>query len=159
MLTVQELKRLLHYEPATGIFTWLVRAARRIHLGDRAGTPSGFGYVQITIDGIHYYAHRLAWVYMTGVWPIETDHRNGERDDNRWKNLREVTHAINQQNQRKARSNNQVGFLGVSPREKQFRAQITIDGKNLSLGVHVTPEQAHVAYIVAKRLLHPGCTI
>ena len=96
MLTQKELKELLHYNPDTGVFTWLVTRGRN-KAGDVAGnTNKNTGYLQIRLIYILYQGHRLAWLYMTGEWPREyLDHINGVRDDNRWVNLREATHRQN----------------------------------------------------------------
>jgi hypothetical protein len=101
---------------------------------------------------------------MTGAWPLfEIDHRNGIGTDNRWKNLRDGTRSFNIQNQRRARSDNKTGFLGVhrsgKKERKGFVAKIQLDGKQRYLGVFSTAEAAHAAYLAAKRRIHPGCVI
>jgi hypothetical protein len=74
MLTVTRLREVLHYDPITGIFTWLVSLSN--HVGKVAGSLDGTGRVRIRVDGREYGAHRLAWLYMTGNWPVnEIDHR------------------------------------------------------------------------------------
>ncbi len=116
-ITVDRLKELLKYDPETGLFTKLTTNHRW-----KAGTVVGSrdnskgstaGYVKIFVDGKRYKAHRLAWLYMTGEWPENTDHMNHVRHDNRWCNLREVTHADNTKN-RTMNKNNTSGFRGVS---------------------------------------------
>lgn len=98
MLTQEELKRMLHYESETGIFTWKINKRGPVKRGDVAGKTNGRGYRVIKIDGAYYYAHRLAWFYITGNWPKETDHINRVKTDNRMVNLREVTHSLNNRN-------------------------------------------------------------
>ena len=66
MLTTNRLRRLLSYEPATGLFRWLVRPSNRVNIGDIAGTIDAAGYVVIKIAGQRYYANRLAVLYVTG---------------------------------------------------------------------------------------------
>jgi len=159
VITQLELKRLLHYDAVTGLFTWLVRSSTRTHVGDIAGTQVN-GYVRIRIGGVLYQASRLAWLWMTSSWPVdEIDHRNTIKDDNRWGNLREGSHSFNMQNMRKARSNSCTGFLGVSLHYKRFKARLWFEGKQHYLGTHATPELAHAAYVVAKRQLHLGGTL
>lgn len=159
-LTQAKLKELLRYEPLTGLFTWLVQKSNRVCVGGVAGVINDRGYIQIKIDGSAYKAHRLAWLYMTGAWPqLEIDHKNGIRNDNKWRNLRDVTRFINHQNQRKAQRHNKTGFLGVTQRGKHFPATITVNKKSCSLGTYLTPELAHEAYLKAKRELHEGCAI
>ena len=162
ILTQERLKELLHYDPNTGNFIWLVRTSNRFCVGDVAGSLSNKGYKYTQIDGCKYRASRLAWFYMTGEWPKDqVDHFNTIRNDDRWCNLREATNRINAQNKRKAQNNNKTGFLGVSPAHdyKGFIAQITFNGEVQYLGTFDTPELAHKAYLDAKRVMHEGCTI
>jgi hypothetical protein len=68
-------------------------------VGSIAGSLHKDGYVYIGIDGRLYLAHRLAVLYVTGEWPEqEVDHKNGVRDDNRWRNLRDASSAQNRRN-------------------------------------------------------------
>ena len=155
MIAQSRLKELLHYDPDTGDFTWLVQAGR-IRIGDIAGSQHSRGYRDIRVDGKSYYAHRLAWLWMTGAWPVAgMDHRNGVRDDNRWGNLREATSAENQQN-RATNNNNKCGFTGVCwcRQRRKWRAYINISGRNKYLGLFTTPEAAHEAYLAAKAAHH-----
>ena len=159
MLTQKILKEFLHYDRLTGIFKWKVRAANCIHIGDVAG-KFALGYTSIQICGKSYQAHRLAWLYVKGVWPLgEIDHKNSIGCDNRFDNLRDVTTIVNQQNRVRARKDSRTGFMGVTPFRKRFRAQINVDGKCVRLGTHDSPELAHAAYLEAKRRLHTGCMI
>ena len=99
-LTQAELCRVLRYSKRTGKFTWLEPAKGRKKGTGRAGSTSSTGwYVQITIRGRYYLAHNLAWLYVTGKWPVyEVDHKNRVRGDNRWVNLRAATHKQNTEN-------------------------------------------------------------
>jgi len=98
MLTTKELKAVLDYAPDSGIFTWLVDSKRKPK-GSEAGSNHGNGYVRIVIDGVKYYAHRLAFLYMTGEFPTNIcDHINRDKSDNSWNNLRDVTYKINNNN-------------------------------------------------------------
>ncbi len=68
-LTRERLLEVLSYDPLTGIFRWRVCLSRRNHIGDQAGTIGEDGYRIIQIDGWHYKASRLAWLYHRGRWP------------------------------------------------------------------------------------------
>lgn len=150
-LTLQALRDLLHYDPETGAFTWLVRVNSRVPAGARAGKIDPHGYVRIGIGGRHYLAHRLAWLYVTGEWPpAEIDHRDRDPGNNRWANLRDATHAQNQRNTA-AQCNNTSGFKGVTWHKgrRKWMAFITVDGKHRNLGRFDTAEAAHAAYVLA----------
>jgi hypothetical protein len=159
-LTSQRLRELLHYDPETGAFTWLATAGKA-RAGGRAGDALSHGYNRIGIDGHVYLAHRLAWFYVYGIWPSgEIDHINGNRIDNRMVNLRDVPRRLNRENLRSARSDNQTGVLGVAKNGKSsWQARIKVNGVRHSLGTYGSPEEAHQAYLKAKRKLHDGCTI
>ena len=160
VLTTGRLREVLAYDADTGIFTRLERSAAKVRIGDIAGGIDPQGYTLIRVDLKRYRAHRLAWLYMTEVWPDgQIDHINGIRSDNTWGNLRDVTNTINCQNKHQARSDNKSGFLGVSRDKKAWRAVITINGARKYLGRHETPEIAYAAYLKAKRRYHEGCTI
>jgi len=93
---------------------------------------------------------------MTGTWPQnEIDHIDGNKSNNRFRNLRDVTRSANNQNRRRPDRGNKSGFLGVKCHRKSFVARIRIDGKQIHLGVFSTAIDAHRAYIKAKRNLHP----
>jgi HNH endonuclease len=116
----------------------------------------------LVIKNGEYKAHRLAWLITRGSWPIDQlDHINGIRDDNRLANLREASNLLNQQNQRLPRSNNKSGYLGVSwcSSRESFEARIRSQGKRLFLGYFSVADEAHAAYLQAKRLLHAGNTL
>lgn len=147
-ITVERLREVLRYNPDTGEWMWLVAPNRRIRAGDVAGSVTAGGYRMISVDGHRDYAHRLAWLYMTGEWPVEDiDHRDMDHANNRWENLRVATRAQNIANSG-IRSTNKSGFKGVhwSRRKKRWCAAITIRGKEKHLGYFIELGQAHVAY-------------
>lgn len=155
-VTYSQAKETLEYSPETGEFVRLV-AAGGAKVGDRAGTDALSGYRQINVAGVLCYAHRLAWLIMTGEWPADQiDHINGIRNDNRWCNLRQADALLNGGNQRKPRRNNKLGTLGVSFVKNRFYARIRVNRKMISLGGYETADLAYQAYVKAKRELHPG---
>ena len=150
-LTQSYLKSLLHYEPVTGVFTWLVSRAKA-RVGAVAGTPNENGYIRISIDRRMYRAHRLAWLYVTGEWPQDQiDHRDMNKANNAFDNLRE---ANNSQNNANRQGWNKVGIKGVTQRGNRFTAQITINGKRSYLGMFKTSIEAHAAYLASANDAH-----
>lgn len=146
-LTQEELKKRLHYNPDTGVFTWLVCKGGGRKSGDIAGGLDKNGYVQIGFNGKRYLAQRLACLYMEGYFPEhEMDHKFGIRHDNRWSRIRHVAHVCNMQNQ-KIRSGNESGFPGVSwPKHcNKWLSRININGKAINLGYHKTALDAALA--------------
>lgn len=160
-LTQARLKELLHYDPETGIFTWRVIKSNKISSDLIAGTAHSQGYISIGIDRKHYLAHRLAFLYMQGSWPInDVDHKNGKRNENVWKNLRQSTRTLNLENQRAAHKNNiYSGLLGAYKCRNRWQAKIQTKGQCIFIGAFATAMEAHLAYVDAKRKLHEGCTI
>jgi hypothetical protein len=159
-LTAARVRELLHYDPETGQFVWLISSSPNCKPGQVAGTTTAKGYRQIRVDGTTYLAHRLAWLHATGAWPQgHIDHINGITTDNRMVNLRDVSHSVNMQNTRRASRNSQSGVLGVSPLGKRWIAKIRVDGADVFLGSFATIEAAAEAYLSCKRQRHEGCTI
>lgn len=150
-LTAERLREVLDYDPETGIFTWSLTPRSGITAGGVAGTPNALGYIVIRIDRGRYQAHRLAWLYVTGVWPTaEIDHKNCTSNDNRFANLREAGRSQNIANSRR-RSDNTSGFKGVTFHKAsgKWHAKIWKDQKEISLRYYNTPEEAHAAYVAA----------
>lgn len=162
-LTVSRLHELLEYDPETGKFKHRRMRPGVKHPNRMAGCFSrALGYVLIRLDRRLYYAHRLAWLYTHGSWPSdEIDHINGVKTDNRIANLRQADRCLNAQNIRVAPRSNALGFLGVrfNSITDMYISSIELNGRDIQLGSFASPEEAHAAYLTAKRLLHRGCTI
>lgn len=159
-LPVSLMRQHLFYDPLTGYITR--RRANGLLSRKQKPVSPKTRYKTVTLFGNTYMEHRVAWALTTGEWPSkDIDHINGDTQDNRLENLREVDHQENLQNQRRAQvSNKSSGLLGVAARSNgRWDARIGINGKNLHLGCYDTPEEAHQAYLAAKRARHAGCTI
>lgn len=142
----------LAYDERTGTFT-------RRKTGRPAGSRTGEGYIEIRVNGRRYYAHRIAWLMVTGEWPkYNIDHINGDRADNRFANLRDVSQSVNRQNVKKAKGRS--GYVGVSWHEgdQAWRARITLPGEANArhIGSFKTAEEARDAYLAAKATIHPA---
>jgi hypothetical protein len=171
-LTAERLRELLDYNQDSGIFTWKVDRKCGTRSGGQsmrlAGKVAGsvnkvLGYVIVGIDRTTYLAHRLAWLHVHGKWPErQIDHIDGDRANNRLANLRDVTARVNAENKRDSLSSKQTPApIGAFWRKipKRWAAGIQVHGRYVHLGHFDSAEQAHEAYLLAKRRLHEGCTI
>ena len=142
-MELAELKKLLSYNPDTGFFKRLVRTTNSVQVGDIAGAVNSEGYTRIGVFGKQYKVHRLACFYMTGKWPVQMDHINHIYTDNRWCNLRSVTHKENAVN-RSLYSNNTSGVNGVywSKYRNKWYSTIRIKGRLKYLGYFVDKFEA-----------------
>jgi hypothetical protein len=152
-LTADRLREVPSYDPETGVFTWRVRPSprSRVRAGDVAGVVGPDGYRIITIEGVSYYAHRLAMLYMNGEWPEhDTDHRNLNRDNNKWGNLRAATDQQNAANRPRIKIS-RSGLKGVIwyKRDQRWMARIKVNNRLIFLGYFDDPKDAHSAYFSA----------
>lgn len=155
-MTRDRLHQLLDYDRETGAFTWLVNRRGGVKAGDAAKSIGNNGYVRITIDGVSYLAHRLAWLSAHGEMPsAEIDHIDRVKTNNKLSNLRCVTRSENQQNMLLIRSNTS-GFRGVSWISSlgKWQAAIRVNGRRIQLGLFHAPEDAYRAYLQAASRFH-----
>lgn len=156
LVTHDELKRILNYDPESGIFRWKVDVGNGVKKGDVTGDKKSTGYFRIGLKSKIYQAHRLAWFYVYGIWPEkQIDHINGDRSDNRIVNLRQATNSENNCNKTKY-SNNVSGYKGVSWHKQagKWCAEIWKNYKKEYLGLFNSPEEAYEAYCKAAEELH-----
>lgn len=164
-LTQDRLKQLLNYDPGTGKFTWKARPitaenSRTDNVWNTrfAGKSSGWaradGYLGMTVDRKKHQAHRLAWLYVYGAFPVgDLDHKNGVRSDNAIGNLRESSRSQNTANG-KVRVTNKIGLKGVSQiNGGRFYARVNRGSRRFYLGSYDTAEAAHAAYCYAAQKL------
>jgi hypothetical protein len=133
-LTAEFARSRLKYDPDTGEFFRLTKTGPA-KAGDSAGSLQSRGYIRISLNYKYYLAHRLAWLLTYGVWPKgQIDHINGDRQDNRIANLREVDQLENNKNMG-LRRDNRTGLPGVSQHAKGgWTASVFTGGKNTHIG-------------------------
>ncbi len=159
-IPVEQLKEFLRYEPETGDFFWLKHKYQPKLIGKKAGSGTKAGYWAIAINNRKVLAHRLAWLYMTGKWPLKhIDHIDGQKRNNAFCNLREVDRFGNLQNLKGPTKANKSGFLGVCRHQGKWLMQLMANGKRIRKSGFATAEEAHQAYLEAKRKHHSTCTI
>jgi len=164
----QVLRERLEYCPDTGEFRWRARPYDTFPDGRIAknwntrfagkaafAKPRSDGYreAHITVDGetFRVLGHVAAFAIVTGRMPAEAiDHKNREKGDNRFENLREATHAENTRN-----AVHPGKFMtGARPRNSRWEARISFNRKSFYLGIHDTEAQAHAAYCEKAAELH-----
>lgn len=172
ILTQTLLNECLNYDPSTGLFTWLnrpeshfkSRTAQRVWnsrlSGKTAGGNTSDGYKRITVFNQGYSAHRLAWLYMTGSFPIQhIDHINHDKKDNRLINLRAATPQDNSQNSTIS-SRNTSGKVGVcwNKKQREWRVHINVNKKQTFIGSFKSLPNAIASRVAAeiKHGYHPN---
>lgn len=163
-LTQKILQEILHYDPETGVFIWKSRPTehfasdhgyrryQRNFPNKSAGSVnkySGYMIMNISLQGKRagYFAHRLAWFYIYGVWPDnQIDHINRDRSDNRISNLRSVDDLENRKNMGLS-SRNKSGCTGVYWRanRNKWQVQITVNYKTKTVGHFDSKDEAIAA--------------
>jgi hypothetical protein len=161
-LAAEYLRERLRYDPDTGVFTWRLKPGRtkweRRWNGRYAGTEAGDvmrGYRRIGLAGRRCWAHRLAFLYMTGAEPAgEVDHRDGNGLNNRWTNLRPATRTDNTRNVG-VRRDSASGLKGIRRVYKgRYSARIQVNGERRYLGYFRSLDEARAAYSTAAREHH-----
>lgn len=161
-LDAEKAAAIFDYDPHSGSLKWRClsrdacesdmawRAKSRV-FGKEAGSILKNGYRSVAVDGKRYYAHRIAWLLLTGDWPrFDIDHINGCRSDNSRSNLREATREQNQQN----RSGTNTTGASWHTKAGKWRAVIVSKGKQTHLGYYDTEAEAAEAYREAKMQSH-----
>lgn len=148
--------KLVSYDKETGDMTWAkrkisffksersMRTWNTKYSGMRTmNTVHNQGYLCGKILGKSLLAHRVAWVIAYGDWPKgEIDHINGDRTDNRIKNLRDVGREDNARNCAMRRDNTS-GHVGVHFNKRHGTWAATVGGKHI--GSYSTKEDAIAA--------------
>ena len=146
---VEILSEWLSYDAETGEIRWKQDRWYNAKAGSIAGTIcTTTGYRRIRLgSGKKLQAHRIAWALTYGYdpHPLEIDHIDGDRQNNRLSNLRTVTRSENQLNRRGANKNSTSGIPGVYCYNGRFRVGICHKGKVNWVGIFDTKEEAVVA--------------
>ena len=152
MLTFERANELFRYEPSSGKLFWKKRTARRIKVGDEAGTfCKSTGYRMVFINRKGYLVHRIAILLATGACDPgkEVDHIDHDRVNNRLNNLRIVDRINNMRNIGLGKTN-KTGVIGVSLKhtrtgELRYSANIMVNRKSINLGIFDNIEEAAAA--------------
>lgn len=132
-LTKDRLIDVLNYDEKTGVFTWKKKTSNRVRIGDVAGCVTKSGYSYISIDGFRVFAHRLAFLYMTGKFPLLiVDHIDRDKSNNKWENLREASLFLNSKNNYRNETEGHVHGVSFDTFSNKWRGQIWANGRYFS---------------------------
>ena len=151
---VERIREVFDYGPETGVLTRKKATGSRSRLGPCQGLGK-VGYYVAALDGTLYYVHRLIWAHQTGEWPDVIDHKDRDKTNNRWSNLRSVTDSANKHNW-PMQNNNTSGVAGVwlHKQSGKWAAEIKVSGKKRYLGLFADINSAAAARAAAKRAMH-----
>lgn len=132
MIGLDRLKEIVSYNPDTGVMT-------KLKNGKSDWCKQKHGHMLVNVDGTTYKLHRLAWLYMTGNWPVNhIDHIDGDPTNNKWENLRDVTPSQNLRNQHRSKRDD----CGVYRQKNRWIVVIRQNGKTNFCGSFVNKEDA-----------------
>jgi hypothetical protein len=146
-ITLEYINEYLTYDSLSGNL-YQRKKRPKIQVGALAGALTGKGYRYIQLNGKKYPAHHIVWLLETGELPKkQIDHIDGDKLNNNFLNLREVTNKQNTENRGKQK-NNKTGYKGVSfnNRLQKYVSQIQHNNQPIYIGVYATAYEAHLAY-------------
>ena len=152
-LTQQELRKLMHYDPLKGEFTWRVSRGG-VKAGSVVGHRVSKGYLRCRVGRKNLLLHRLAFLYMEGEVPEQVDHKNLDKSDNSWDNLRACNNSQNMSNRGLSKANTS-GYKGVSYHKRMGKWMSSVGhlGNTVFLGYFDDIELAALVSSEARKTL------
>ena len=150
-ITKEALRELFNYIDGEFIYKKTMGRGSKAQKGDKAGWISSWDrYKQITIHKRKYKLHRLIYVYHYDIIPepMQIDHIDGDRLNNKIENLRMVTYQENCWNKKATK-----GYF-YCKRTDKYRVQLAVNNKKIEIGRFSTSEEAREAYLEAKKIHH-----
>jgi hypothetical protein len=122
--------------------TW--NAGKEAGCSFKCGTNN---YKTFTLKNFKIGVHRVIWAIVTGEWPINVDHIDGDGLNNKWSNLRNVTKSQNGKN-RRGQKNKKSGLpngVWFCNKNKKYAAEINSNKKKYFLGYFSDLDDAVIA--------------
>lgn len=143
------LNSIFEYDAITGELKWKFRLEGTKAWNTRYANQLALnsvhrkGYLYGSLGRLTVRTHRVIWKLLYDTEPVQIDHINGIRSDNRQINLRGATAEDNQKNT-KLRTDNKSGCVGVQFRKdiEKWRAYINVNKKQVNLGTFDTKNDA-----------------
>lgn len=133
------------YDPETGTVS---KDGRPI------GSVGKDGYVRMHYKGRVERGHRLAYILQGLSLPDQIDHRDGNRSNNRWSNLRDCSNTQNGYNRKGTSKQGRKKGAFYNSAKDQWYSMIRYDGERKYLGSFPSEEEAHAAYCKAAHRFH-----
>lgn len=146
------LRERFFYDAGTGVLHDLAGSKMRARGAAVGFVEQGSGYLRTDMPEGRFFVHRIIWKLVTGAEPPRViDHKDTDRTNNRFKNLREADDHLNGGNQR-PHSDAASPLKGVFRHSSgSWTSQICVRRKRYHLGYFNTPEEAHAAYCAAAK--------
>jgi hypothetical protein len=136
------------YEEDTGGLFWANGKFAGKFAGSLFRAEHGKFYWRTKLHGNAVFNHRIIWFIKTGTCPRLIDHWDGDGQNNAWINLRDATLAQNQ-------ANRDDLIRGIDPFPNgKWRAKITVNYKQMHLGMYDSKEEALAVYMQALIDIH-----
>lgn len=132
-LVPEKIKNRVTYNPITGILLKDNKEVKHV---------SSNGYLELRFEVTKYYAHRVAWFIMTGEQPNIIDHINGNRSDNSWQNLRNISKKENSLNLKCHRQGQKLGVYF----NKEHNKWKVVMPKGVFLGYYESLKEANEVF-------------
>lgn len=151
--TQELLQSLFDYKD--GNLFWKTSPNSRIVIGSKCGSSDAYGYQCVKINKKAYKVHRLIWMYFYGEMPNIIDHIDGNKQNNKIENLRNVTQFENCQNS-KSRRDNTSGVKGVNFHKLtgKWAVQISVNKQRKHIGLFDDIELAELVAIECRNKFH-----
>jgi len=137
------------FEYKNGVLFWKDGRSK----GNQIGSADSSGYLQVKLNKKSVLVHRIIWMIFNDTSPVQIDHINRNRKDNRIENLRPATNMTNQHNAG-IRKDNSSGVIGVNYRNGKYIARISYNNQRINLGSFMSIEEAAIAYKNGKEIYH-----
>jgi hypothetical protein len=109
------------------------------------------GYCLIGFNDRLYYYHRIVWILINGDIldsNLEIDHIDNNKLNNKIENLRLVSNRKNQQNTKKQKIQQKIGYY-FHKKTNKWRANIQINKKSIHLGLFDDEKEVSQMYQIA----------